>query len=178
MPPPTPPDNNSSTSVNQYDLPIQANDCKSFYRSRSHYVLTLERVARHLKYQHNRRKEHLILILTGLALIISMILQARGIINLKIPLGQNQFDLHIVGMFLLFALMFLYHYRLGRLKRSIINQRRCFSCGESLLPYVVDEHGVGSCPYCNQLYNIGWYKFPTGSPSPEVSDDAEDTDNA
>ena len=56
--------------------------------------------------------------------------------------------------------MLWYHCRLGRIKRSIIDRKRCFNCGEELLHYATDKRGVGKCRNCQSPYNTGWYELP------------------
>ena len=142
-------------------LPLTVPRGESFYRGRTHFVLTIERTARRLRHKRDRGRERLALILFGLLLITSLICQKYTAWSLTIPVGSRGFDLHLIGIVILLGWMVSYHSRLGKIKRSIIDRRRCLNCGAELLHFATDRRGVGRCRSCQTPYNSGWYELPT-----------------
>lgn len=143
-------------------LPLTLGRGESFYRNKMHFVLTLERAARRFKHKRDHGLERIALIVVGVMLVASMFLQDRGLWSFKIPLGDRGFDLHLVGLAILLAWMLSYHARVGKLRRSIIDRKRCLNCGKDLLRTPTDKRGVGRCRSCGMEFNKGWYDLPGG----------------
>jgi hypothetical protein len=125
-----------------------------------HYALTVERAARRIAHRGWGWIEPLAIAIAGIVLIISMLLQARGVWDLRVNTASGTFDPHIVGLIALVGWMIWYHTRIGRVRRSIIDRMRCFECGAELRAFRTDEGGVGTCPTCGNDYNARWYRPP------------------
>ena len=141
-------------------LPLTVPRGQSFYNSRTHFALTIERAARRFRRTRDHGRERIVLILFGVALITSMIVQKYTAWSLTVPAGPGRFDLHLIGIAILLGWMVSYHTRLGKIKRSIIDRKRCLNCGEELLHFATDKRGVGRCRNCQSPYNIAWYELP------------------
>lgn len=146
------------------DLPLTVETGASFYRTPMHFALTLERAARRIRHRHGRGRERAALMLAGAALIVSMVMQQTGVWDLTLQFGGASIDPHLPSLALLLAWMMSYHVRIGRLRRTILPNRRCFNCGEPLGEEPVNGYGVGACPRCGMKYNIGWYEPPRIAP--------------
>ena len=154
------PSNSGEHSQTTDGLPLTVPRGESFYRSRAHFVFTVERTARRFKRKRDHGRERIGLILLGVALITSMILQKYTAWSLIVLPGAGRFDLHLIGIAILLGWMISYHTRLGKIKRSVIDHKRCLNCGEELLHFATDKRGVGRCRKCQSPYNIGWYELP------------------
>ena len=66
------------------------------------------------------------------------------------------------GVWLILLLIWsgIYSARVKRLRPAIVDRRRCFNCGYSLLHTLTDEHGLGRCSECGCEFATAQYERP------------------
>jgi hypothetical protein len=139
--------------------PVRPEDGR-FYSSVVSYALTLEGIARRLHATRSRGWDRIGIVISGLIVIILAWINHAQHQMPTIAIGGLSIGLHIPLVILWLAWIGWYLSRIGRIRRSIVRQQRCFTCGASTLSTPTERDGVGTCAHCDKPFNRGWYAPP------------------